>query len=233
MSNVAVVIPVGPSAGRHQRWWHDAVLTARAEDPAAIILIDDMAALPDEVEGCEIWRAPWRVGVAAAFNIGVALALEHAPLALMLGADDLLRGGALAAIEDSWCQSDRQDGYYWMWVEYFGGRLAGDVQRLVCNAAAVTAGCWRETGGFPLESVVDAPDSMLVSILLRHRPGMLRQVMGGPYYMVRQHGGQETWQPKVGGRFARDFVTERWRGVPDWTALPHWMERVHKPSLLC
>ena len=46
----------------------------------------------------------------------------------------------------------------------------GEVQEAACNAAMVTQGLWRLTGGFPPETAVGAPDAALVSIMLANSP---------------------------------------------------------------
>ena len=166
------------------------------------------------VSGLRIWRSPWRVGVAAAFNFGVALA--RGSLVFLLGSDDTLDPLCLEKCLDQWKRSYGADAYYWTGVRYLD---TGELQALPCNAAMVTKEFWRRTGGFPVETGVGAPDAALISILMVHDPHSLIPVAGGePIYNYRRHGETDTagrgpWQGAI--LPARSILTENWKR-PEW-----------------
>src|SRR3972149_1200671 len=92
---VTVAIPVGPSEA-NVRWLDEAVASVREQTydgPIQVLLVDDMQGLP-YTHGVTTWHAPWHLGVATAFNIGVAVA-EY-DLVFMLGSDDRLLPQCLA-----------------------------------------------------------------------------------------------------------------------------------------
>lgn len=224
---ITVVIPVGPEP-HHRQYLDEAMgsLLAQTHAPAEVLLIDDMAGLDSELydeEGLDLrgafplrtWRAPWRLGVAQAFNAGVALATY--PLVMMMGADDQLKPDCLEQIARVYNANERYDGYYWVGVEYSDGR---EDQFLPCNAAAVTQGLWRMCGGFPVESGSGAPDAALISILMVHLPSTLVGVGVDrkPLYWYRVHEESETanagpWQGVIIN--TRDLVTANWK-PPAW-----------------
>ena len=240
---VTVAIPVGPLPA-HQRWLLEAVESVRAQTMRAnILLIDDMADVPRwcgghwqrwEVEdvdpaknldpamehcwggslaGCYLWAAPWHLGVAHAFNFGVALAPDD--LVFMLGADDELEPECLERCVEAWEATGRQDAYFWVPITYMD---TGEQQGLACNAAMVTKGLWRRTGGFAPESAVGAPDAAFISSMLAHHPEALVRASGPPLYRYRRHGDTDTatrgpWQGAI--LESRRLLTELW-SPPAW-----------------
>jgi len=207
---ISVAVPVGPEP--HHAWYlEEAVLSARGADE--VLIIDDMHGLPDGYLGARVWHAPWRLGVGAAFNAGVALAANE--LVFMLGADDRLLDGCLEQCVRSYEQNKR-DGYYWVGVAYSDGRPD---QFEPCNAAMVTKGLWRATGGFPPETGSGAPDCALISVLMRHMPKALICVNHTePLYWYRWHPDTDTasrapWQGVI--LETRDKLAELWR-PPRW-----------------
>lgn len=213
---IGVAIPVGPE--REFARWLDMCISSvltQTHRPHAVVLVDDMHDLPEDLgRPVEIWRPPWRLGVTGAFNMGAALCHQRGcDLALTLGADDWLDPECLARIVETYEEHDRADGYYWLDVRYSDGR--GD-QALPCNAAALTPGLMRATGGFPPESGT-SPDGALISILMVHfkRPNRLIHVEGGPYYNHRIHPGQESARGQPGIIPDRDWLTRTWR-KPQW-----------------
>lgn len=199
MTRVAVVIPVGPEE-HHARWIDECIASVQYQTRAAddIVIVDDMhGRLLDEYVSPyiapynpgTIWKAPWRLGVATAFNIGCALAFERgSDLALMLGADDRLEPRVIERLVETYEREGGRDGYYWHGVLYQDGTEQG----LPCNDAAVTPGFMRATGGLPVEASLGGMDAALVSILLVHHPDWLIRVAGSESrFWSRQHAGQE------------------------------------------
>lgn len=226
---ITVAIPVGPFEP-NQRWLDECLesVETQTRQPDEILLIDDMADLEVTelrrhwVNPIRIWRAPWRLGVAHAFNAGVALSRGDA--VFMLGSDDTLAPDCLAECERAW-ERDREDGndprtgYFWVGVHYLDDREDPD-QFLPCNAAMVSRALWEQCGGFPIETAMGAPDSALVSIMMVHpEAGRLVTVnRGRTLYNYRPHGetdtaGRSPWQGAI--LQARDILTKDWK-VPDW-----------------
>jgi len=195
---ITVTIPVGPHPA-NILWLAEALesITAQSVWPEEILLIQDRETLeisePSDGPSVRIWKAPWKLGVAHAFNFGVALA--NTELVLMMGSDDRLLPDCLAACEMARKEWPQPLGYYYMAVLYPDGHIQGDP----CNAAMVTKTLWRHTGGFPVESAVGMPDSILISMILaaQGKLGYLVPVPGGPYYYYRQHSDTETEQRRA------------------------------------
>lgn len=212
--DVTVVVPVGPNPG-NKKYLKECLDSVRAQTKSAseILVIDDMARLTQEEVGADVvlWKSPWRLGVAHAFNFGAMLAKND--LAVLLGSDDKLM---------PWCLEDavkayRKDGYYWFDVQYSDGRQ----QALPCNGAMVTKGFMRQSGGFPIEAEVGACDTMLMSILLKHpEAGTTYHVASSqPPYWYRVHDETDTgtrgpWQGVI--TQTRDILTRTWKR-PAWT----------------
>lgn len=192
---ITVTIPVGPNPA-NIRWLSEALQSIATQSlwPAEILLIQDRETLevsqPPDSPPLRIWKAPWRLGVAHAFNFGVAL--SDTPLTLMMGSDDRLLPECLAACWMAWREYPDPVGYYHMNVLYSTGLMQG----APCNAAMVTKDLWKLTGGFPIESAVGMPDSILISMILaaQGKLGHLVPVPGGPYYYYRKHPETETEQ---------------------------------------
>lgn len=232
MTRVGVVIPVGPH--RHHQQYLDEALASidyQTKQVDILILVDDMANVRfssykrPSVGDLRIWRAPWRLGVAAAFNMGIARAFAAGcHIAIMLGADDLLKPDCVETITAAFETGGSRDGYYWMGVQYSDGR---EDQYLPCHAAAVTPGLWRLTGGFSPAMALWAPDAAFVSVLLAHHPELLIGVAvaegkgGRPLYWHRIHENQATadgehWARSGIGNSVRDYVTENWEPAEGW-----------------
>lgn len=217
---VSVIIPVGPEAAQ-QRWLGEAIASAKAQTHPAIevLLVDDMAGLPYQ-PGVTTWHAPWRLGVAAAFNCGVGLVRTR--FAFMLGADDTLAPNCIAQCLAAWAAAGSpEDAYIWTGVRYSDGRLD---QYAPCNAAMVTRALWKKTGGFPVETASGAPDAAFVSIMIAHpelAPALICANQAQPLYNYRVHedtdtAGRQPWQGVILG--TRDLVTQLWK-PPTWTGL--------------
>ncbi len=214
---ITVVIPVGPSA-THTQWLLEAIESVMNQGHKVdeILIIDDMAALPDLPEEVTVWQSPWRLGVAHAFNFGVALAKHD--LIFFLGSDDTLEPDCIDYCLREYRQRKRpSDTYFFVGVRYSDGR---DNQFLPCAAAMVTKGLWRLCGGFPIETSTGASDAALVSIFMRnHGAGKYLGVhKKKPLYNYRVHPGTDTanakpWQGVI--LPTRDLVTAQWK-PPKW-----------------
>lgn len=198
MTKLAVVVPVGPRA--HHINYLAETLASIAEQSRVVdhlVIVDDMhgrtldtMVCPPGVATFEVYRAPWHLGVAGAFNHGVMRAFaQGCDLALMQGADDKLEPGLAERIVQTFETHQRRDGYYWCEVQYSDGTQ----QALPCNAAAVTPGFMRATGGLPIEASLGGMDAALISAMLVHDPNSLIHVPGkfDSRVWVRQHAEQE------------------------------------------
>jgi len=161
-----------------------------------------------------IWRSPWRLGVGAAFNAGVGLAFGDC--VFMLGSDDTLEPQCLAMCEEEFHAMRGADAYYYVDLRYSDGRPD---QSVPCNAAMVTKGFWRKSGGFAPESGSGAPDAALISAMMVNDPDSLVRVQSpSPLYVYRVHegtdtAGRERWQGII--LETRDILTETWT-APKW-----------------
>ena len=212
---ITVAIPLGPEP--HYADFLDECLESvwsQTHKPDEVLIIDDMHGVVLEPRpDLRVWRSPWRLGVAHAFNFGVALSKHE--LVFMLGADDRLLPDCLEKCIRTYEQFGKQDGYYAVPVAYSDGRE----QNVPCNAAMVTKGFWTRTGGFPVEAASGAPDAALMSILLGNSDaGKIVMVGSKPLYWYRVHGntdtaGRQPWQGVI--LQTRDLVTRLWK-QPMW-----------------
>ena len=229
---VSVVIPVGPRQV-HRRWLDLAIISVARQTYAAeeLVLVDDMAGLDnvDSIRRAEtynlmssfrrsqIYKPPWRLGVAHAFNAGVAVAKNE--LVFMLGADDTLMPNCLEECVSTYEAAGQPEwAYLFVGVRYSDGR---DDQYVPCNAAMVTKALWRATGGFPVEAASGAPDAAFISMLMtRPELGEVRGVGSPehPLYFYRVHedtdtAGRGPWQGVI--LQTRDLLTKLWE-APAW-----------------
>lgn len=210
---ITVTIPVGPYPS-NTRWLTECIdsISQQTVLPEEILIIDDGANIdPDTLShlAITIWQTPWQSGVAHAFNFGVALA--HNDLVVMLGSDDKLLPTCIEKLWQCWEGHKDPMGYYFLALKYSDDRE----QNTPCNAAMVHKHHWRVTGGFPVESAVGAPDTMLCSIMLKHYPkaGTFYKVSEETLYWYRYHPEIETHRkPAWGGvvHLTRDLVTQEW-----------------------
>lgn len=232
---ITVVIPVGPLPV-HQKWLNDAVESVIDQQytAAEILLIDDMAGvapLPALHFGREkalppvrIWRAPWHIGVPAAFNFGVALAKTE--LVFMLGSDDLMDprclGMCAATYErmvEEQGQRDADNSFYYVGVSYIDN--VKQEQFLPTNEAMVSKTLWKATGGFPIETSVGMPDSVFMSMMWNRDDVMHRVGVGEGTTLVkfRYHPESDTetrralWHPLAAQ--VVNIMTEHW-APPQW-----------------
>ena len=220
-NGITVTIPVGLG---HEGFLAEAIesIFEQTRLPQEILVISDMARLVAGWDGSgpvpiRTWCSPWRLGVAHAFNFGVALAENDR--VFLLGADDKLLPKCLEKCEIVWKSAGQMDTYYGVGVRYSDGR---DDQFVLCNAAMVTKGLWEATGGFPVETASGAPDAALLSILLGRN--VVRTILVDdkePLYWYRVHEDTDTarrgsWQGVI--LQTRDILTQEWQ-PPKWSEL--------------
>lgn len=215
--NVTVAIPVGPEK-RHAAYLDEALESVyRQTVQPFLVIVDDMHGLPQGYGGARVWHAPWRLGVPAAFNAGVALAPSE--FVLMMGADDTLEPdciervvGAIERVGEGACKR----GMLYLPLRYMD---TSEEQSLACNAAVVSKTLWRNTGGFAPETAVGACDTMFVTLLMAHpEAGEIYPVGGKPLYNYRRHAETDTasrgaWQGLI--FTARDLLAREWK-QPNW-----------------
>jgi glycosyltransferase involved in cell wall biosynthesis len=227
MTSIGVVIPVGPKL-HHQAFLNELLQSVlrQSRRPDEICIVDDMAVdlrgrldldhLSHQYPGIRfrVVENPWLLGVGNSFNVGVARCDTDA--VFMTGADDILLPECLEAAAATFERHMGKDAYYYAGIRYMD---TGELQTLPCNAALVTRGFWRLTGGFPLEAAVGAPDCALISILLAHHPDWLIPIDDGrPLVDYRRHelsdtAGRGVWQGCI--LESRDILTKTWE-PPAW-----------------
>ena len=221
---ITVAIPVGPEA-HHQEWFRECLESVRLQTYAAdeILIISDMAKLDSDLMeefDVTVWKSPWRLGIAAAMNFGVALAKNE--LVFMLCADDTLNSQCLAFCARTYGkmpEETRGNAYYFVGVKYLDGREE-DEQFIPCGAAMVTKSLWKQCGGFPPESSSGAPDAALISIMMVHQAAgeCIGVGRGRSLYNYRPHANSDSakrqpWQGVILN--TRDIVTRNWK-PPEW-----------------
>lgn len=204
---ISVVIPVGPYES-NQRWLCEAIDSVRAQADE-ILLVDDMAHI--DIGGVTIVKNDWLLGVAASFNIGVARAKNEC--VFLMGSDDTLVEDCL----EQCMQAYKGDAYYWVGVHYMGNEW--EDQFLPCNAAMVTKGLWRATGGFPVEASTGMCDSILHDILQANGFPIICVNHDRPLYNYRSHENSDTnrrrsWHPIASA--TRNLCVQQWV-KPSWT----------------
>lgn len=132
-----------------------------------------------------LWKAPWHIGFAAAFNCAVGLASHD--LILYLASDDKLGPYAVKDCLKAYEDNNKLDAWYAL--TYMVGE---EVRTIPINAAMITKGLWRYLGGFP-PSAFAGPDALSLSCLMVHAPERIIKVSeGNPNYWIREHPDQET-----------------------------------------
>lgn len=241
MTSVGVVIPIGPSRNACEYLPQLAEsLHAQTRPLDEIVIVDDMHGSsflpaydqPFNINACTnlytLFRASshpymrfvveeskWRLGIPAAFNMGIGL--SKSDLVIMLGADDWLEPQAVEKLVEEYERQNRLDAYYAFTIRYSD---TGEVQDEPCNCAAVTRGLWKLTGGFAPESAVGACDSMFISMMLvHHRDRLIPVERGTPLVNHRRHSDTfsstrpAAWQGPI---FAvRDILTT-FHEKPNW-----------------
>lgn len=195
MTEISVAIPVGPNPV-YLGWLPECIESAvnQTHKPTEIIIVNDGAdvtALEDIITQhsffpIKCYKTLWNVGVADAFNFGIALA--DSELVFMLGSDDKMLPTCLEEVVKEY-EKQKIEGWYNVTII----TSSGEVMTLPNNTAAVHKNLWKWTGGFPPSAGVGAPDALLLSILLRHAPHKILQVKEGtPLCWLREHEHQDT-----------------------------------------
>ena len=209
---ISVVIPVGPHQ-IYRKWLPEAIHSVLVQDfqgEIEIVLIDDYAHVSQQEfydlvktvdseaivlennafstnRTIRLYQTWWNVGVADAFNFGVALSENE--LVFMLGSDDKLMPECLSECHKAWQKNGQRDAWYSVTIQYESGAL----QAIPCNAAMVTKNLWKWTGGFPPSAGVGACDAIVLSILMKHAPDKIVKVKEGtPLCWLREHEHQDT-----------------------------------------
>lgn len=230
-TNITVGIPVGPEP-RHIRYLKECLdsIYAQTRRPDEIFVVNDMNALttkelaklvPENASRIPyMYRAPWKLGIAHAFNFCVALA--GTDFVIMLGADDTLEPDVIEQCLDAIDRVENPDmTYYWFGIKYSDGR---EDQFVPCNGAMVSKNLWKMTGGFPTESAVGAPDTMYISTFGygRRFPNLVKFECVNrdrPLYNYRVRKNSDTnkkvgtWQVPI--MHTRDVLTDTYE-LPNW-----------------
>ena len=234
---ITIVVPVGPQP-EYKLYLGECLDSIQEQmlPEDQIIVVDDQAKLetrhypeggrnfwvetdPEQIKSGSlvIWRTPWLVGCADAWNFGVSFSRND--LCLLMGSDDKLLPGCLDALREAYEQNNGEAAWYNVTLQIDEGPDTG-IHPVFNNAAAVTKKLWALTGGFP-PSAFAAPDALLISILIKHMPERLIQVKEGqPLYWARHHDAQDT--QRQAARFYREVKqirnkeTLRWQ-KPEWT----------------
>lgn len=224
--NVTVVLPVGPES-YHSQWLYEALESVRKQTllPVEVLLVNDSpyrSLLRDFPFPVNVYRPPWRLGVAHAFNAGVALAPTEC--VFMMGADDTIEPECLERCYGAYMAHVREGeqdiaGYFSVSVRYMD---TGEIQTLPCHAAMVTKSLWHLTGGLPTEAATGASDAALLSIMIGNYPNagrIFKVAEGVPLYNYRRHDASDTaskgpWQGVI--LETRNLVTAEWKS-PSWS----------------
>lgn len=157
------------------------------------------------------YRTPWNVGVADAFNFGMALSVHN--LVFMLGSDDKMMPTCLEEVVNAY-DEHQIEGWYNVTQQV----ESGEISAIPNNTAAATKKLWEYTGGFPPSAGVAACDALLLSILMKHAPERIIQVAEGkPLCWLREGDYQDTrknaWYYAQSGIIEqiRNMETLRWK----------------------
>lgn len=204
----SVVIPVGPHE-YNTRWLSNAIDSAIDQAEKIIIINDSGKELKLSFDWqIFMYQPPWPVGIATAFNFGVGIAQTEC--VVFLGSDDELKTNCVETCMAAYEREHRRDAYYWMAVEYIDETKS---QHVPCNAAMVTKGLWRKTGGFDPRPI--GCDAALISAMLRHRPEWFVDLGEQPLYRYRDHPDTNTrkmmpiWSQV--DLMMRTILTETWQ----------------------
>lgn len=184
MTNIGVVIPVGPT-----RPYVEALdlslysMRSQTRQPDHIILVDDMAGIQEaapRVNGLAeklawdrvfVYRPAWQIGVVSALNAGMTLMQDEADVVLILPPGDSLLPHGLEALEAAIVGRERTD-WWWFPPDRLGGQSVAVVQHLT----------WRRHGGFrPVADNID-PLSSLMAAVTRDSHGVVGIVPDDPTY---------------------------------------------------
>lgn len=160
-----------------------------------------------------IWKSPWNLGFASAYNCGMGIARND--LVLYLSSDDKLMPTCIEDCYKTYLENEERDAWYACSYE-----INGETHTIPNNLAMITKNLWRWLGGYP-PSAFAGPDALLLSCLMVHAPDRIVKVAEGKAnYWLREHSEQET--RKQVGYFAasgvieviRDMETRRFKPNP-------------------
>lgn len=159
-----------------------------------------------------VWyRTLWNVGVADAFNFGIAMSESN--LVFTIGSDDKMMPPCLEE-----CVKAYEEHQIEGWYNVTHITEGGEVGAIPNNTAMITKELWRYTGGFPPSAGVAACDALLLSILMKHAPERIIQVQEGtPLCWLREGDYQDTrknaWYYAQSGvvEQIRNMETVRWK----------------------
>lgn len=216
---ISVVIPVGPYPA-NKRWLDECVHSIRMQTlkPVQEIYVDDGSGVNFQANynaaaflDVKVEHMRWRTGISHSFNYGIMAAKTEC--VFMLGSDDTLEPTCLEKCYDSYLRRGKADGYYSVPIRYMD---TGEVQTAPCNAAMVTKGFWRMSGGFPIETSIGIGDSTLLSICLAHHLPVywVGEDVKDPdtaLYNYRRHPDIHTYKIPWGiADPLRSYLTETW-----------------------
>lgn len=221
---ISVVIPVGPFKGNTE-WLNECVHSIREQTlkPVQEIYVDDGSGVNFQAKyniaasiNLRVLRMYWRTGISHCFNYGVMAAPTEC--VFMLGSDDTLEPTCLAACWEAYNKRDKADGYYSVPIRYMDTQ---EVQTAPCNAAMITKGFMRLSGGFPIETSIGIGDSTLLSICLAHHLPVywVGEDAETPLYNYRRHPDIHTYKIPWGiADPLRSYLTEKWSAeeVKQW-----------------
>lgn len=230
LPNISVVIPVGPYEA-NTRWLDECMRSVRDQtvQPQQIVIVDDGASENFYVQydlaasgKLKVLHMYWRTGISHSFNYGIMA--SPTDLVFMLGSDDTLEPTCLERCLEAYNKREQADGYYSVPIKYMDTE---EVQTAPCNAAMVTKGFWRMSGGFPIETSLGIGDSTLLSICIKHKlpvywVGEDTAAPETPLYNYRRHPDIHTYKINWGiADQLRSYLTESWN--PEEVKL--WSER--------
>jgi glycosyltransferase involved in cell wall biosynthesis len=163
-----------------------------------------------------LWQTPWRLGFSAAFNCGMALSMND--LVIYLASDDTLHPDCVADCLETYHQNQEEDAWYALTYQSDSGGICD----IPINAAMVTHGLWKFTGGFP-PSAFAGPDALLLSCLMAHAPYKIIKVNPGkPNYFIREHEDQDTHS--MASFFLEEMGTIRNKETSRFVPNPDWAQ---------
>jgi glycosyltransferase involved in cell wall biosynthesis len=211
-AKVSVVVPVGPFAV-YKRWLGQCLESVWVQTYPAdeVVVVDDMAnvtmadtggfadelywgatrpesgvILKDGKPLGKVWRTPWRLGHAAAFNCGVGLARND--LVFLLSCDDTMEPQCLELCVAEWEKQERRDAFYYVGAHIIGceGETVAPDQNCPFGNAMVTKDLWRMTGGF---RIFEGPSDLdfLTQVLGDFQNRCLPVAKTMPLYNARSH----------------------------------------------
>lgn len=201
---ISVIVPVGPLP-RHSENLAECIESVKAQSvqPEELLVIDNgygvradstRVSIPNfDPSFMRLWPAPWAMGLATGFNVGISLA--KCELCFMLGSDDLLMPHCIERCWDAWHRWEKRLGWYFVGVK----DSSGLEQNTPCMAAMVSKELWTLSGGFELGSDYGCNSNNIPTssceiafiskmILANGKLGATYRVSDDVLYFWRKHG---------------------------------------------